>query len=73
MENWPVSTGQPQIFDRVDTQAIGVSLTESFLMLPIKSASFVLGSSPIPFNLGSICDFCAVRDTCRYRRKLNHG
>lgn len=73
MEGWPVSEGQPQIFQLVDTQPIGVTLTESFLMLPIKSASFVLGSSPHPFNQSSICDFCNVRETCRYRGRSNHG
>jgi cobalamin-dependent methionine synthase I len=67
MIGWPVDVGQPQIFSLLDTDAIGVMLTETAQMLPRKSASLVLGFAPTPFEAGHPCDFCALRETCRYR------
>jgi hypothetical protein len=73
LTDWPISIGQPQIFGLVNAQEIGVTLSESCLMLPVKSASFVVGLSPQPFNQGSICDYCNVRETCRYRGNASHA
>jgi hypothetical protein len=71
LEGWTVSDGQPQIFGLVDAGRAGIRLSESRMMLPIKSASFVLGISNTPFQAGSTCDFCNLRETCRY--KGNHA
>jgi hypothetical protein len=67
MAGWPVDVGQPQIFSNLDAEAIGVTLTGSAQMIPRKSASLVLGFAPTPFEAGTPCDFCALRDTCRYQ------
>jgi hypothetical protein len=68
MVGWPVEIGQPQIFSNVDAAAIGVTLNDSALMIPRKSVSLVLGFAPTPFDVGTPCDFCALRNTCRYQR-----
>jgi hypothetical protein len=67
MADWPVDVGQPQIFSNLDAEAIGVTLTESAQMIPRKSTSLVLGFAPTPFEAGTPCDFCALRNTCRYQ------
>lgn len=67
MVGWPVEVGQPQIFSNVDADMIGVTLTESAQMIPRKSTSLVLGFAPTPFEAGTPCDFCALRNTCRYQ------
>lgn len=71
LEGWSVMDGQPRIFELVDAENAGVALTESMLMQPVKSASFVLGMSSSPFQAGSTCEYCNLRETCRY--KGNHA
>lgn len=71
MEGWPVEEGQPQVFKLVPGEAIGVSLTPHAVMQPGKSLSVVLGLGPDVAAQGTICDYCAVRATCRYRG--SHG
>jgi hypothetical protein len=65
---WPLDE-QRILFELAPAERIGVTLTDSFVMLPKKSISFVIGLGP---NIqtgaeGSQCDYCSVRDTCRYR------
>ena len=67
MVGWPVVVGQPQLFSNLDAEAIGVSLNDSAQMIPRKSTSLVLGFAPTPFESGTPCDFCALRQTCRYQ------
>jgi cobalamin-dependent methionine synthase I len=69
MVGWPVDVGQPQIFSNLDAEAIGVTLTASAQMIPRKSTSLVLGFAPTPFEAGTPCDFCALRNTCRYQHQ----
>lgn len=66
MIGWPLLEGQQQIFGLVDTQAIGVSLTPDGLMLPLKSLSLVVGFGRDIQDMGRTCDFCSMRETCRY-------
>jgi hypothetical protein len=73
MIGWPVDVGQPQIFSLLDTDAIGVTLNDSAQMIPRKSASMVLGFAPTPFMAGQVCDFCALRNTCRYQDRGTHS
>ena len=73
MIGWPVDVGQPQIFSLLDTAAIGVTLNDSAQMIPRKSASMVLGFAPTPFTAGRACDFCALRNTCRYQDRAAHS
>jgi hypothetical protein len=67
LEGWSVAQGQPELFDLLDARAIGVTLTTTCLMLPRKSASFVIGLGPNVTVGGQACDFCVLRATCRYR------
>lgn len=67
MEDWPTAEGQPQLFGLLRADEIGVSLTPHSLMRPAKSLSLVLGTGPHVATKGTICDYCAVRATCRHR------
>jgi len=64
---WPLETGQRQIFALVDAAAIGVALTAGSMMTPRKSRSLVIGVGPHVLREGDVCDYCAMRDTCRFR------
>lgn len=65
---WPI-TDQRVLFDLVPADTIGVRLTDSCAMLPKKSVSFVAGLGPgiLTAAEGSQCDYCSLRETCRYR------
>ncbi len=67
MIGWPVDIGQPQIFSLLDADVIGVTLNERAQMIPHKSTSMILGISRSSFSAGRTCDFCALRETCRYQ------
>jgi hypothetical protein len=75
LTGWPVVTGQRQLFALVDAPAAGVSLTESCMMLPQKSASLVIGIGPGVDRSGEPCDYCSMAATCRYRQRRvsDHG
>jgi hypothetical protein len=72
MDNWPVGEGQPQLFNLLPAQEIGVSLTEGCLMQPSKSLTLVLGIGAAVNAKGTVCDYCAVRNNCRYRELGGH-
>jgi len=65
---WPI-TEQRVLFDLLPAQTIGVRLTDSCVMIPKKSVSFVVGLGPgiLTAAEGSQCDYCSLRETCRYR------
>jgi len=67
MDGWPLAQGQSDLFSMVDTSAIGVALTESSLMLPRKSVSFVVGIGSEVEESGRQCDWCSMRERCRFR------
>lgn len=67
MIGWSVADGQPQIFSLLDAGQIGVQLTASAIMLPMKSLSLVLGLGPELSQAGSTCDVCALVDVCKYQ------
>lgn len=51
---------------------IGLTLTDSGLMVPVKSVTAVIGISPIPTNcIRQGCEVCAKRD-CAFRRDHSH-
>ena len=64
---------QAVIFDLLDATQIGVSLTESMLMKPIKSVSLMAGIGPEPMGVpgATHCDYCTMADRCPYHGK--HG
>jgi hypothetical protein len=64
---WPLDSGQRQIFALVDAAAIGVELTAGSMMMPRKSRSLVIGVGPHVLREGDVCDYCAMRETCRFR------
>lgn len=67
MIDWPVDEGQPQIFKLLDGEAIGVELNSSSLMRPRKSLTMVVGSGPNLNVAGRTCDYCNLREVCRYQ------
>jgi hypothetical protein len=66
MMGWPVEEGQPRIFSALQADQIGISVTPSWVMLPKKSLSMVLGIGPHMMG-GTSCDYCAMHETCRYQ------
>ncbi len=67
MIGWGVEAGQPIIFDLLDPSQIGIELTPQHLMIPRKSLSMVIGLGPGMHSGQRLCDFCAMRETCRYQ------
>ncbi|MFC2054955.1 hypothetical protein ACFLV7_11775 [Chloroflexota bacterium] len=67
MVGWPVDEGQPEIFEILEPPQIDVRLTEYGLMIPRKSLTMVLGFGPMMKTSGRTCDYCAMRETCRYQ------
>jgi hypothetical protein len=73
----PVSPGWPgfplteqwNLFELVNTQEIGVSLTASGIMVPRKSVSMVIGIGPrmATWTGAEVCARCSLRKTCPYR------
>ena len=73
----PVSPGWPglplteqwNLFELVNTQEIGVSLTSSGIMVPRKSVSMVIGIGPqmATWAQAEVCARCSLRKTCPYR------
>jgi hypothetical protein len=67
MLGWTVEVGQREIFDLLDSATIDVSLMESMLMIPRKSLTHILGIGAEMLELGTSCDYCSLRETCRYQ------
>ena len=67
MVGWPVDKGQPEIFEILEAAQINVHLTEYGLMMPRKSLTMVLGLGQTMKTEGRTCDYCAMRETCRYQ------
>jgi hypothetical protein len=67
MVGWPVDKGQPEIFEILEPAQINVHLTEYGLMMPRKSLTMVLGLGQTMKTEGRTCDYCAMRETCRYQ------
>jgi hypothetical protein len=67
MVGWSVDEGQPQIFSLLDGEAIQVSLTDSWMMVPNKSLSLVMGIGTDISTSGSSCEYCSLKGICRYQ------
>jgi len=65
-EGWPIEQ-QRVFFGLMPAEEIGVRLTESCLMLPCKSVSFVIGLGPEMRPDAVTCDFCSKRERCCWR------
>jgi hypothetical protein len=69
MVGWPLEVGQSQIEALINPKRIGVTFHPSGLMTPRKTLSGVVGlGSELKVFDGSPCEYCAVRETCRYQR-----
>lgn len=67
MVDWSVAEGQPQIFQLLGESSHAVHLTPSYIMVPKKSLTMVMGIGAEFKSSGRTCDFCTMRDTCRYQ------
>jgi hypothetical protein len=67
MIDWPVEEGQPQIFRLLERENILVELSPSFIMMPRKSLTMVVGAGPALSASGRACEYCNLRDVCRYQ------
>jgi len=66
---------QRVFFSLLDTALIGVSLSPSLVMSPLKSLSVLMGrgKEKMGHEGGSNCDFCSIKDRCQFRGKRPHG
>jgi hypothetical protein len=69
-EGWSIKQ-QRVLFGLVPAEEIGIRLTESCLMLPRKSLSFVVGLGPEMQADAVACDFCSKRERCRWRSRAS--
>lgn len=63
--NWSVAE-QHRLFSLLPAGFCGITLTESALMVPIKSISGIIGIGPAVKRVEYTCDVCGVKD-CTYR------
>jgi hypothetical protein len=68
MLGWPLKEGQKQIFSILGNQDHHVKLTESGLMIPLKSISMVIGAGPDMERNGNTCDYCSFKGRCYYQK-----
>ncbi len=70
---WELDKGQEMIFNLIDAEKIGVSLSNSKMMHPIKSVSFAINiGKEIDQELGERgCETCDMVN-CAYRRVRSH-
>lgn len=76
----PISPGMPglpiteqwQLIKTVPAQEIGVSLTSSGIMSPLKSTSMVIGIGPQmkTWTRAEVCAQCGLRKACPYRKDV---
>jgi hypothetical protein len=67
MDGWPLAEGQRELFGLVDASGIGVRLMSSCQMIPRKSLSMVIGMGSRVTRGESPCEWCGMRDACRFR------
>ncbi len=67
MVDWSVSDGQPQIFQLLGEAGTIVQLTPSYIMIPRKSLTMVMGIGDDLKSSGRTCDYCTMRETCRFQ------
>jgi hypothetical protein len=67
-EGWPIEQ-QRVVFKVLPVEEIGVHLTESCLMIPRKSVSFVIPRGNDLTDAKAPCDFCSKRGRCEWRKE----
>lgn len=68
--NWPLSE-QKKVFDLIGNNPIGITLSDSFLMTPIKSVSGVIGIGKNVRKREYGCKICNNKE-CIYRKIINN-
>ncbi len=68
---WLLELGQPLLFGAIRPDPKIIRLSESFLMIPKKSSSFIVGIGKDIAIHGKTCDRCNARETCRYKIRKN--
>lgn len=71
-EGWPIEQ-QRHVFALLPAEEIGVRLTDSYLMLPTKSVSFVVPERAETKPEERPCDLCSKRFRCAWRRQGSTG
>jgi hypothetical protein len=71
--NWIINE-QALIFQLLDTESIGMRLTDSMLMIPMKSISFAFGAGEVELGreVGSRCQWCLMKDKCDHN-EMKHS
>jgi hypothetical protein len=67
-EGWPIEQ-QREVFKLLPGEEIGVHLTESCLMIPRKTVSFVIPRGNSLNEAKVPCDFCSKRSRCEWRKE----
>lgn len=67
MEGWGVDPGQREVFSIINPEEVGVVISPTLEMRPLKSVTAIIGVGADIATKGAICDYCALRDTCRQR------
>jgi hypothetical protein len=67
MLGWPVEEGQPQIFQLLSEATSLVKLTPSYIILPKKSMTLLLGMGSDLQPTGKPCDYCMMQVSCKYQ------
>jgi hypothetical protein len=70
-KEWPLEIGQPLLFSAIKPDPDIIQLSDSFLMIPKKSASFIVGIGRHVTKTGRTCDHCSARETCLYKIRKN--
>lgn len=67
---WPL-TGQADLCALIDLAEIQLTLNDSGVLIPFKSASSLIGMGPAytARKVGSVCRFCMHADTCWRKRE----
>ena len=73
LKGWKTRDGQQQIAKLVDFHAVGIDLTESGTLFPLKSSTLVIGVGEDVSQDGTICDFCEIGEQCGYRSEFERA
>lgn len=65
-DDWPLEQ-QKVIFDLLQADKMGIRLTDSYIMLPLKTISMIIGLGKSVPTEGTQCDYCASREKCSDR------
>ena len=69
--DWQLSE-QKMFFQLLNCQSIGLTLTESCMMVPVKSVTAIVGLSDVEGRPWSRCEICGL-DNCVYRKNEGCG